>query len=654
MIRVKLLVILLFLIIPSRSYSQTDERILVRIGSTGITAEEFVRLFTKNSGIDDQPDFDDYFNQFLVFRLKVAQAIDEGIDTTIAFKREFEGYRNQLARSYLTDSDAREKLVREVYSRLQYEVNAWHILVGCRPEATPEDTLAAYRKAMEIKARLTQGEPFELVARAVSDDPSAMTNGGNLGWFSATQMIMPFEDAVYSMKPGDISMPVRTPYGYHVIRLTGRRPSSGQIRVAHIMKALPPGATEDAWKTAEADINAIYQRIISGAEFETVAREASDHRESAERGGELEWFRTGDIVQEFTDAAFSLQRNGDISKPVRTPYGWHIIKRIDRKPLGSFEENRSMLEARISESHLNNIARRSLVQKLKKEYRYRENSEIIGWFAVTGDTMALAGKNSFSRDELPNGNLYEFDGGRLSARSFAELTEANIMAFNGSNATMIIRQLIDNKASEMLLALEESKLEEKYPDFRYLVKEFHDGMLLFEINSREVWNKPYTDSTGLASFYMETRDQYMGEPSADIKIYSRADNGNIRTLSRQVAKLGGKADGDKRLMERFNTGRDTNLVITSGRFSIGDDPELDRYIGRKGTSNISWRGMQSVLVVSRTYPAEPQPFEDVRMEVSSAYQDYLEEKWVAQLKKKYPVWVNEPLLKEIKTRLDGR
>ena len=241
MIRAKFLVILLLLNLSAPIFCQTDERVLIRIGDTGITAEEFVRLFTKNSGVDDQPDFDSYLNQFLVFRLKVARAIDEGLDTTESFRREFEGYRNQLARNYLTDNEAREKLLKEVYTRLQSEVNAWHVLIGCRPEATPDDTLAAYKKAMEVRARLLQGEPFEIVARAVSDDPSALTNGGNLGWFSATQMIMPFEDAAYTMKTGEISMPVRTPYGYHVIRLTGKRPSSGMVRVAHIMKALPPG-----------------------------------------------------------------------------------------------------------------------------------------------------------------------------------------------------------------------------------------------------------------------------------------------------------------------------------------------------------------------------------------------------------------------------
>lgn len=654
MIRVIIFIILSLLISAADMLSQTDESVLIRINDTGITAEEFIRLYTKNTGVDDQTDFDSYFNQFMIFRLKVAQAMDEGIDTTTSFKREFEGYRNQLARNYLTDNEAREKLLREEYARLQSEVNAWHILIGCRPEASPDDTLAAYRKAMEVRVRLLQGEPFEIVARAVSDDPSSLTNGGNLGWFTATQMIMPFEDAVYNMKIGDISMPVRTPYGYHVIKLSGKRSSSGMVRVAHIMKALPPGASEDAWQNAETEINAIYNKLIEGADFEEVAKTESDHKESAVRGGELEWFRTGDIVQEFTDAALSLTKNGDISKPVKTPYGWHIIKRLDRKPLGSFEENRAMLETRISESHLNSIARRALVEKLKKEYQYSENREMINWFIANTDTLASSGRDRFYRYDLPEGNLFEFTGGKLTSKAFVELTEANIQAFDGTNASVLIRQMLDNKASEMLIALEDSKLEEKYPDFRYLVKEFHDGMLLFEINSREVWNRPYTDSIGLLKFYEENKDQYIGEPSADVTIYSLNKPGNIRVLARQVSRFGKKPDGEKRLLDRFNTGKDTTLTITSGRYWLGEYPELDRYLRRRGSGTINWKGMESVLVVSKTYPAEPKPLEEVRMEVSSSYQDYLEEKWVTQLKKQYTVWVNETLLKEIKTKLDGR
>lgn len=652
--KVIIMTILAVLTVTVRLSAQTDERVLIRINDNGITAEEFVRLFTKNLTPDEKPDFDQYFDQFLIFRLKVAEATEQGIDTTTSFIKEFEGYRNQLARTYLTDNEAREELLKKAYGRLQYEINAWHILVGCRPETPPADTLIAWRKAMEIRARILEGEAFELVARGTSDDPSVLTTGGDLGWFTSQQMIKPFEDAAYSMKPGNLSMPVRTPYGYHIIKLVDRRPSSGRIKVAHIMKALPPGAPEDAWTKAEQEINIIHKAVVGGGSFSELAMKESDHRESAVNGGELEWFGSGEIVQEFSKASFALLRNGDISSPVRTPFGWHIIKRIDRKPLGSFEENRALLEARFSESHMTTIARTSLVEKLKSEYNFVINQSVIDWFITNTDTLISHGKTQFSKNQIPPGNLFEFDGGSMKASSFASLLESNIGAFNGMNTNSVISQLVDNKVNDALIAYEDSKLEIKYPDFRYLVKEFHDGMLLFEINSREVWNKPYNDTIGLENFYKENRDQYMGLPSADITVYSLKSPAKIKPLARLVSRHGTKTGGNAKILEKYIAGNDTALVISGERLYQGAKPELDRYIRKRGSHNLTWNGMESVLAVNKVYPGELLPLDEVRQEVIADYQNYLETKWVGQLKKKYSVWVNDKLLGEIREKLNGK
>jgi peptidyl-prolyl cis-trans isomerase SurA len=652
--KVIIFAILAVLQLTVRLSGQTDERVLIRINQNGITAEEFVRLFTKNLTPDEKPDFDQYFEQFLIFRLKVAEAAQQGIDTTTSFIKEFEGYRSQLARTYLTDNEAREELLKNAYGRLQYEINAWHILVGCRPETPPADTLIAWRKAMEIRARILEGEPFELVARATSDDPSVLTTGGDLGWFTAQQMIKPFEDAAYSMKPGELSMPVRTPYGYHIIKLVDSRPSSGRIKVAHIMKALPPGASEDAWAKAEHEIGLIHKSLLAGEPFSELALKESDHRESAENGGELEWFGSGEIVQEFSKASFALLRNGDISSPVRTPYGWHIIKRIDRKPLGSFEENRGLLEARFSESHMTTIARTSLVKKLKIEYNYVINQPVVDWFIAYSDTLLSSGITFFDKNKVPAGNLFEFDGGNITAHSFAGLLESNMGAFNGMNTSSVINQLIDNKTTEALITYEDSRLEMKYPDFRYLVKEFHDGMLLFEINSREVWNKPYNDTTGLQNFFQRNNEKYMGLHSADITVYSLKSPAKIKPLAKLVSRHGLKPGGNAKILEKYITGNDTALVIFSERLYHGEKPELDRYLKKRGSHNLNWNGMESVMAVNKIYPEEPLPLDEVKHEVIADYQDYLEEKWVGQLKKKYSVWVNDRLLAEIREKLNGK
>ena len=221
--------------------------------------------------------------------------ISEGIDTTKAFRTELNGYRNQLAQNYLTDTETKEKLLQKTYQRSLTEINAWHILVDCPEGSKPEDTLRPGKKLPDIRERIIKGESFEQVARGTSDDPSVKINGGNLGYFTVFQMITPFEDAAYTLKKGAISQPVRTPYGYHIIKVVDKRPSRGKILVAHIMKVSPPGTGEKEAKAAEESINNIYRELQEGASFSELAKKYSDHKETAVTGGKLNWFGTGEI-----------------------------------------------------------------------------------------------------------------------------------------------------------------------------------------------------------------------------------------------------------------------------------------------------------------------------------------------------------------------
>ena len=252
---------ILFILSCSFSFAQKpDEKILMTVAGRDVEAGEFIRMYNKSLDPAYKTDLDDYLEQFIAFKLKVADAIEQGYDTTKAYREELEGYRNQLAQSYLTDPDIKEKLLRKAYQRSLSEVNASHILVSCTPDASPEDTLKAYKKAIDIRERILRGEAFEQVAKATSDDKSVLINGGNLGYFTVFQMITPFEEAAYTLKPGTVSMPVRTPYGYHIIKVSDLRPSKGKIRVAHIMKSAPPGSDDQTVRKAEREINNIYDQ----------------------------------------------------------------------------------------------------------------------------------------------------------------------------------------------------------------------------------------------------------------------------------------------------------------------------------------------------------------------------------------------------------
>jgi len=648
--RTILLINTVFFFISVNLSGQSDSTILLRVNNHDVTLREFVRLYDKSNTISEKTSIDDYMSQFIIFRLKVEQAMAEGMDTTEAFRKEFASYRNQLAKNYLTDNEAREKLLEDIYSRLLTEINAWHILVSFQPDASPADTLEAYKKSLEIRARIIAGEQFENVARGGSDDPSVVLNGGNLGYFTAMQMIRPFEDAAYGLKEGELSMPVRTPYGYHIIKVSDKRPSLGKIKVAHIMKSVPPGATEEAWNKAAEEINGILKKLKEGSSFSDLAKSESDHLESSVRGGEIDWFRTGDIVPEFSQASFSLQKNGDISPPVKTSYGWHVIKRIDRQPIGSFEENRAYIESRLSVGSINDLARNSFVNKLKEEYNFSLNNMKLNQILSLTDSLFVNSSRKFYRSLLPPGNLYTYRGGSLKCLDFALLIERNFDALNGTNTSQLINNLLENNIAETLIAYEDSNLEDKYPEFRYLVKEFHDGMLLFEINSREVWNKPYTDTVGLNQFYAENHDKFMTTPSAMAKVYTPLETTNTKTLLKLVKKHGSKPGGDDKILARYIDKNDTTLSIISRRIFQGDDPELDPIISHTGSSTALENSKTCVILVSQVFPAELLPASEVQLKLTELYQESLEEKWIEQLKKKYPVWINEDVFRELREK----
>jgi len=645
-------VLLISLLLPWLCQAQgLNDRTLMTVAGRVVPAGEFIRMYNKSLEPGSSPDIDGYLQQYIFFKLKVADAMQEGYDTTRAFRNEFNGYRNQLAQSYLTDNDAKEKLLQKTYQRSQTEINAWHILINCPAEAKPEDTLNAWNKAADIKERIVKGEQFEQVARAASDDPSVKINGGNLGYFTVFQMIMPFEDAAHNLRKGAVSDPVRTPYGYHIIKIADKRPAKGKVLVAHIMKASPPGAGEKESKQAEEEINRIYQELKSGASFSELAKMYSDHKESAANGGKLNWFGTGEIITGFSEAAFAITDSGKFSPPVRTPYAWHIIKLLDKRPHGSFEETRSYLESRLNQSYLNSFSKRSFVSKLKSEYKYRLNQAAYDWFVSNTDTLVIQGVAKYNRETMPSGNLYTFANQHLTTKEFASYLERRGSMISTKDPGYFINQSLETRLSDQIIRYEDSMLEKKYPDFRYLMNEFHDGILLFEISGKKVWNRVSEDSSGLREFYNRHRNEYLTRKGIEAKIYTLRSPEKEKTFSSAYRKYSRKPDVDELMRSKFNRKSDSVIIITEGRWYTGEDPELDKIDWKCGVE-YRWMGKYpSIIVISRVIEPEPLPFEEVQGEIMTLYQNYLENEWTGQLKSKYTVKVDESVLAEVKRSL---
>ena len=650
-IRSSFLIILIFLSPVVCQAQDLNIKILMTVDGNKIQAGEFIRMYKKSKEPGKMLDIDTYLQQFIVFKLKVADGLAEGYDTTRSFRNELSGYRNQLAQNYLTDTQTKDKLLQKAYQRSLTEINAWHILIAMPQEASPEDTLKAWNKAIDIRERIIKGEPFESVARGTSDDKSVKINGGNLGYFSVFQMIMPFEDAVYTLKKGALSMPVRTPYGYHIIKVTDKRPSKGRIKVAHIMKAVPPESDEKEAEKAEDEINNIYKMLQGGASFAEMAKKYSDHKESAVKGGELDWFGSGEIISDFSEAAFAIRDTGTFTKPVHTIYGWHIIKLLDKKKPGTFEESSSFLESRINKSYLNSLSRKSFVEKLKKEYNFQINQDAYNWFVSHSDTLVIQGLKKYDRSSIPVGNMYSFASQYISTNDFADYIEKRGSMVITKDSSVFINRLIDTMVSDDIISYENSVLEKKYPEFRYLIYEFHDGMVLFEISEKNVWNKVSNDSSGLHHYYEQHKNNWLSRRGIEAGIYTLKSIDGEQQLSSAMKKYSQKPDLDDLLLKKFNKKNDTLLFIKNGVWFKGDNPELDKIDWISGPHSFTTKGIPSILLIKRVIEPAPMKFDEVQGEVMTGYQDFLESEWIGQLNKKYSVKIDNLVLDEVRKKL---
>lgn len=652
MMTIKALLSLILLLSSVFCSSQAvNNRILLTVNGRTTEAGEFIRMYNKSIEPGKSLDVDGYLDQFILFKLKVADAIHEGMDTTRAFRTELNGYRDQLAQNYLTDNSLKEKLLKAAYQKSLTEINASHILIGLAPNATPADTLRAWDKAIDIRERILKGESFEQVARSSSDDKSVLTNGGNLGYFSVFQMIPPFEDAAYALKPGAISKPVRTAYGYHIIKVNDKRPSRGRIKVAHIMKSAPPGIPDETAKAAKDGIDMVYDLLLKGGNFSELAAKYSDHKETASMGGEMEWFGTGEIISEFSEAAFALKDTGEYTKPVRTLYGWHIIKLNARQPVRSYEESKSYLESRINQSYLNALSKRSFVETLKKEYKFRLNAEAYNWFIRNTDTLLIQGLRKYNRELMPRGELYAWADRKVTTADFAAYTEKRGYIIETKDSVVFLKNTLETMVEDNLINYENARLENKYPEFRYLMNEFHDGILLFEISNRKVWNRVSNDSAGLLNYYEKNKHKYLTEPGIAGKIYTLRIKDGDNALFSAYSRYSAKKNPDQLLLKKFNRKKDSTLTITEGKWIKGQDKNLDGLKWTPGIQQTEIDGFPSILNITGTTEPVPLPFEEVQGEMMSDWQEYLENEWETQLKMSYSVKTDNAVLTEVKKQL---
>ena len=645
---------LLFFFLSFTDAQNKKSPVLLTIGEESITKAEFLDIYNKNNVKDavlNKNSLSEYLNLYINFKLKVKEAEALGIDTISSIKKELKGYREQLAKPYLIDEETNAKLILEAYNRMKYDIRASHILIKLSPNPTPDDTLKAYKKIMKIRDRILKGEDFNILAAKLSDDLSARDrkenhriykgNKGDLGYFTVFDMIYPFETAAYNTNIGDVSMPIRTEYGYHIIKVTDKRPAMGKVLCAHILLLHKENSTKEDSAELKNKIFKIYNELESGESFESLASKYSDDKKSAINGGKLPWFGPNKMVPEFIETVYNLKNIGDYSKPILTQYGWHIIKLIDQKKIGSFEENKEKIKKRLAKDSRANKSKISLVKKIKKEYGFNENIKAKNIFYKLVNQKVFNAKWNFDKNTVLNKTLITIGNKNYSQKDFADF-----IVLNQKRETPIdLKKYIDKKYNEFkenkCIEYEDSQLEKKYPEFKAIVKEYRDGILLFEFMNRNIWDKAIKDSTGLENFYKNNLDKYQWDERLDASIYTFKNNNS--KIIKKVKKLVKKSVDEKTILEQINSDTTKILSIKTDKF-LKDNNEIIKSIKwEKGISKtiVSKDGTASFVKVNRIIPKGPKKLNEARGIIISDYQKYLEDEKIKELKKKYPVIINQ-------------
>ena len=753
--------------------TSAKQPVVETLGTTPVPAGEFAYVYRKNNG--SAPEFGtkasvtEYLDLYTNFKLKVLEAEQRGLDTTQAFKRELDGYKQQLAQPYLTEKSVTDQLVREAYERMGKEINASHILLRLTPDAAPKDTLAAFEKIKALRQRVSGGENFEQVAREVSEDPSARDNGGRLGYFTAMQMVYPFESAAFKTPVGQVSQPVRTRFGYHLIKVNDIRPAQGEIKVAHLMIRSTPGMPKADSVTAKKKIDELYTRLTQRKEpWDKLVAQFSEDAGSAANSGELPPFGTGRMIPSFEEVAFKMSKPGELSKPVQTPYGWHIIKLIEKQPVPTFEAMEPTLKSKVAKDSRSELNKAAFLKRIRQENQFTEiqagkdyafskvdTALVNGRFKYTAPAAPVAGKpagkaasgKSAKKAEGDAQALFTIKGKLYTVSDFLTYVVQNQRPRPGAEPRFVAQQLYDQFVEQSLTNFEKDNLETKYEDYRMLVKEYRDGILLFQLMDEKVWSKAIEDTVGLQKYFTENQSKYQwdtrvqgtvisaaspellakakqqlkvgrydvqrlapqpagftpgtdkllkgskisldrlasvlqGDTALSVTLTGRAKKGEPTGMAKrraaavatyltskgvparrikQVAQAKPSAEittlqavtstSTTALEELLNAQNPLSVQITQKAFAQGDNKVVDELMTKgPGSYDVQKDGRHYTVMINKVLPAGPKTLAEARGQATSDYQNYLEKEWIAQLRAKYPVQINQAEVNKLITK----
>lgn len=630
------------------------KEVLFTIDKNPYYTDEFVRVYNKNLDLvkdESQKDLNNYLDLFVGYKLKITKANALGLQNGEAYKNELKNYRAQLSKSYLTDSKVTKELVEEAYSRYLKEIRGSHILVLVDENASPADTLVAYNKIVEIRNKAVNGGDFGALAVQNSEDPSAKENKGDLGYFSVFKMVYPFESAAYKTKKGEVSKPFRTRFGYHIVNVVDVRDNRGEVLVAHIMILNKKDGTIADQAKAKNTIDDIYKKIQQGEKFEDLAKQFSEDKTSGPKGGQLTRFGSGQLSsEEFETMAFSLTLKDPISKPFETAFGWHIIKLIEKFDVKTFEEIQPEFEIKISKDERSRLITNSLNEKLRKQFPIKRNDKLYALISKSIDNKVYEQKLELPVDTKPfNAELFTIKNKVITGTDFLNYIKTHQKPENNVKP---LKLWIDNNfqkfVDEQLNIYYNDNLENEFPEFASVMEEYRDGLLLFDLMEKEIWEKSKTDTVGLENFYKLNKSDYKWKNRFDVTIISSTNMDAIKKAQKMLKK----GNTSEEIKTKLNINDKVLVMSNTGIFEEDNEALPKNLKFETGVSEIIKEGeYYFVCQVNKILPSDYKTLEECKGKVINDYQQYLEANWVSELRKEYTVEVYPEAFQEVKIEL---
>ena len=609
------------------------------INDEKISINEFENIFYKNNeDIEITKEYlDEYIDLFINFKLKVKESKELGYDTLSSFVKELDGYKKQLSKPYLRDNNFNENLFNEALERIQFDINASHILI----KIENNDAKSALNEALSIRNQIISKEiSFADAAVKYSDDEYVLDSKGNLGYFTAFMMLYDFESVAYNSSIGEVSVPVKTQYGYHLILVNDKRKAVGERKVAHIMFKTGKGANTKKINESYKKASETYDLLTKGDKFVEVAERFSEDRSTAVKGGVLPSFGVGKMVREFEEATFSLKLPGDFSKPFQTPYGWHIVMLLEDNPVKLDDDLFLSVKQKIEKDSRSKLSNEFMITKLKDLYNikiYKENFNFLRKIAVNE-----VSKSAWDNELLIDGDKKIF---KIESKSYS-LKELSDFIINNQKKNNDFDQLYIEFLNLSLLSYEESQLENKYPEFKNLLKEYKEGILLFDITNNNVWKKAVEDSAGLSNYFNENLSDYKWNERLDVSIFTCLNYNVSYKVRNQLYKLKRGLIKDIDVLNKINSSSPLNVQLVSGQFSKNENNIVDQIVWKKGISKSIKNddGSYTVVFVHDILNARAKNLNETKGKVISDYQKFLDLTWVKILRAKYKVDLNKNLL----------